>query len=620
MRLTLNFFSSYQVTIIVFQLLSLSRLGSAFRPSAVRAASILVFRSNSLTSTRAPLRLLSSATDGTEASPEDLARWEQVYYEGSAGNYESSMASAISSEYTTQSEIRVVTFDLDNTIWRTDACIDAANNALAEHLDADNIQYPTRVETIMGDLFKSDKSKYCPLDHENAKAPVLLTQLRTDAIRKILEEHNSYSADDAKAYAESTFQVWTKARHDAISQNLATQVVSCLEKVSSIRTSLGHPVLVGAITDGNSDPRRVEELRDYFDFCVNAEDIGVGKPDKRVYMEAIKQVVSHPFFQDLEIDNVENEEVLENSVGPYWVHIGDDFVKDIVAAKSLRMRSIWATEFVRDKLQKQQVATSMEEGGKRDVKDLVKEIADKKVVEMTIGASNYLADSFTREFVDAVAEEFHHLGDILWSWHQEGTASIVKQNQRDKNKLSKFSEEEPELAAALQDAEKISRKISSEKSDTNKSARADQEDKFISLVNPDQYTTAKADLDDTTSSDGREKTFILPRTFRLLREDCSMDVPAPLLDRQTRTMKDVMSFAQMDKSSGVFAFPANDVEALREGKLVLMVGISGTDLQFSREIFVGMTVQEVLSLTDENPIALSLYMKKAADSPSFDLF
>jgi ABC-type branched-subunit amino acid transport system ATPase component len=99
-----------------------------------------------------------------------------------------------------------------------------------------------------------------------------------------------------------------------------------------------------------------------------------------------------------------------------------------------------------------------------------------------------------------------------------------------------------------------------------------------------------------------------------------MDIPAPKLERETRTMKEVMTLAQLDKSSGVFSFPEEDVEALRKGKLVLMVKIGATDLQFSREIFVKMTVQEVLSLTDINPVTLTLYMKKAADSPSFDLF
>jgi hypothetical protein len=97
-----------------------------------------------------------------------------------------------------KSEVRVVTFDLDNTIWKTGAVISSANEALANHLDSIGIEVPVRVEQIMGTLFKSDKGKYCPIlskDIEEGtvqmhideiKAPVLLTQLRKDAVMAIL--------------------------------------------------------------------------------------------------------------------------------------------------------------------------------------------------------------------------------------------------------------------------------------------------------------------------------------------------------------------------------------------------------------------------------------------------
>ena len=72
--------------------------------------------------------------------------------------------------------------------------------------------------------------------------------------------------------------------------------------------------------------------------------VGVSKPDKLVYLEAAKRIFSHPSFGDLEVDFSTSEkelESLETAIGPYWVHVGDDFVKDVVAAKSLKMRSIW---------------------------------------------------------------------------------------------------------------------------------------------------------------------------------------------------------------------------------------------------------------------------------------
>jgi len=99
-----------------------------------------------------------------------------------------------------------------------------------------------------------------------------------------------------------------------------------------------------------------------------------------------------------------------------------------------------------------------------------------------------------------------------------------------------------------------------------------------------------------------------------------MDIPAPLRNREERTMKDVMGMAQKDKSSGVFAFNPDDVASLKDGKQILMIQIGDKDLKFSREIFSEMSVQEVLGLADENPMKLSLYMTEASEQPSFDLF
>lgn len=81
-----------------------------------------------------------------------------------------------------------------------------------------------------------------------------------------------------------------------------------------------------------------------------------------------------------------------------------------------------------------------------------------------------------------------------------------------------------------------------------------------------------------------------------------------------------MTMAQLDKSSGVFSFPSEEVEQLQQGKLVLMVEIGNTGIKFTRETFVGMTVDEILALSPQNPVNLKLFMQKAVDSPSFDLF
>ena len=521
-----------------------------------------------------------STEDSSSFTDEDLARWERMYETGmSVADSDVEVANLLP----LTSEVRIISFDLDNTLWNTYGCINAANDALAAFLDQNQIKQPKRVEHIMQDLFRSNKRRYSPILGEEAAHATLLTLLRTDAIAFLLEEYNGFSRSKAEYFAKQAFDIWATARHDAIPQHLATNVLSCLDQLSRLKTSQGHRILIGAITDGNSDPRRVDILQGYFDFCVNAEAVGVSKPDKRVYLEAIRQVASHPAAAGL----LDMDDTMDVEAGPFWVHVGDDFVKDIVAAKDLKMRTVWATELV----QKTTNNTSNNSKSSRkkdddgDVKDFVKRISDQRIVEMAIGADNYLADSFTREFVDAVTEEFHELCEIISKWHTEGMGN-------NPSATSAATEKVPLLAPTL---------------DTDPNDECDLQ----------SLTIRNAQLSPPSLS---ISTTIQPRAFQVIREDCSSIVAAPLRDRDTRTMKEVMGIAQLDKASGVFAFSPDDVENIRVGKKVLMVRIGDTRLEFSREIFSNMSVQDVLSLADDNPLKLTLYVKNAVSAPSFDLF
>ena len=199
---------------------------------------------------------------------------------------------------------------------------------------------------------------------------------------------------------------------------------------------------------------------------------------------------------------------------------------------------------------------------------------------MAIGADNYLVDSFTREFVDAVTEEFHQLTEVIARWHAEGIGSSS-------SATSATNEQIPLLSPTTG-------------------------------IDPDE-----CDLESQTIRNGqlsRSDSSTQPRAFQIVRENYSSIVAAPLRDRDTRTMKEVMGIAQLDKASGVFAFPPDDVEDIRQGMKVLMVRVGDTALEFSREIFSNMSVQDVLSLADDNPLKLSLYVKNAVNAPSFDLF
>uniref|UniRef100_A0A7S4EG97 Uncharacterized protein n=1 Tax=Pseudo-nitzschia australis TaxID=44445 RepID=A0A7S4EG97_9STRA len=585
-----------------------------------------------------------------ENTDESLARWEEMYQQGGETRQQQiiAMKSTIGGDVQFDDDnspkvtapVRVVTFDLDNTLWKTSETISAANDALAAYLSTksnDNgieLKIPNRIEKVMGDLFKADRRLYCPLvgatipmenneDGENndnsdallkqtLKSPVSLTQLRIDALCYVLETENDFTPDRAMSFAVDAFDIWTRARHDAIIDHLAPQVEETLNDIRTVITSDDGPVLLGAVTDGNSDPRKIEILAPYFDFCVNAESVGVSKPDKRVYLQAIRRamMVKPCLFSDLlppgaivgEDNNFHetiDNETLENLVGPYWCHIGDDFLKDIVAAKDMKMRTIFAVGLVKEKLL---AGTDMQKEKEMDMKEFVKKVSSETVITLGIGADDYLARSLRGEFVDAVAEDFSEIGKILVQWHSEADDSATSVYEaREKPQIT----EQPSIS-----------------SNDSEDEKQKQKQNILEVIEPSSNGNIGGIPVTPLANKNRlgEMDFLLPRAFRIIREDCSVDIPAPLREREERTMKDVMGMAQKEKSSGVFAFHPDDVASLNDGKRVLMIQIGDTDLKFSRDIFSNMSVEEVLSLTTENPVRLSLYMTEASDQPSFDLF
>jgi hypothetical protein len=115
------------------------------------------------------------------------------------------------------------------------------------------------------------------------------------------------------------------------------------------------------------------------------------------------------------------DDLLEELVGSWWVHIGDDFIKDVVAAKELGMRSVWCRELIAKPVEEPKVETEP----KTTVEDFVKKISGMKDITMTIGAMDYLANSMQQEFADSVIDTFASLHKVLHSWHDESSSMSV---------------------------------------------------------------------------------------------------------------------------------------------------------------------------------------------------
>jgi FMN phosphatase YigB (HAD superfamily) len=232
------------------------------------------------------------------------------------------------------------------------------------------------------------------------------------------------------------------ARYKAIPSHYSSNVIAVLEQIRAMRdlssSQQQQQVLVGAITDGNSDPRNVPALSQFFDFCINAEQVGVSKPDKRIYLQAMELV--HTKMMMIQNDNKKTGEDsvvdLENWVGPWWIHVGDDFSKDIVAAKNLKLRTVWVREWITTNQQPSHNKHSNDSkpdasSSEQELIEFQKRMNGQPIVTMAIGSDDYLAASIQREFADAIIENFEDLTSVLREWQDQSEAqrSATSQSQ-----------------------------------------------------------------------------------------------------------------------------------------------------------------------------------------------
>ncbi|MBO3276162.1 HAD family hydrolase [Pseudomonas schmalbachii] len=197
--------------------------------------------------------------------------------------------------------IRLVTFDLDDTLWDVAPVIHSAEAALRDWLAVN--------AAMLGPL---------PIEHLWAiraqmleQEPMLkhrISELRRRILLHALQEAG-YPTAEARDLAEAAFEAFLSARHQ----------VSLFPEAQPTLEQLANRFILGVLTNGNADVRRLG-LADYFQFALCAEDLGIGKPDPRPFREALQRA------------GVPAEQA---------VHIGDHPSDDIAGARRAGLHAIW---------------------------------------------------------------------------------------------------------------------------------------------------------------------------------------------------------------------------------------------------------------------------------------
>ncbi|MEG1041879.1 MAG: HAD-IA family hydrolase [Pseudomonas sp.] len=197
--------------------------------------------------------------------------------------------------------IELITFDLDDTLWDTAPVILSAEAVLRDWLAANAPDLGAVPVEHLYSIRERLVAAEPGLKHR-------ISALRRRVLFHALEDVG-YSENKARELANEGFEVFLHARHQ----------VDIFPEVQPVLEILRHHYTLGVVTNGNADVRRLG-LADYFKFALCAEDVGIGKPDPKPFLEALRQgqVEAHAA-----------------------VHIGDHPGDDIAGAQRAGLRAIW---------------------------------------------------------------------------------------------------------------------------------------------------------------------------------------------------------------------------------------------------------------------------------------
>jgi putative hydrolase of the HAD superfamily len=199
-------------------------------------------------------------------------------------------------------EIKVITFDLDNTLWDVEPALLRAEEAQQDWLRRNR---PGAVEAYDHEgLWEFKKSVW-------KRHPELLHHVSQIRIQMLFELQLSagYAEREARSGAEQAFAVFLEQR----------QQVQLYEEALVVLERLAADFTLGALTNGNADVYKTD-AGDYFDFAFLAEDIGASKPQADMFHAALQHT-------GVEAQNV--------------IHVGDDPEHDIAGAKAVGMQTVW---------------------------------------------------------------------------------------------------------------------------------------------------------------------------------------------------------------------------------------------------------------------------------------
>ena len=197
---------------------------------------------------------------------------------------------------------RVITFDLDDTLWDVRPALIAAERSasawLQQHAPDMSARFDSNaLHAIRHELVANDPA----LAHQ-------LSRMRRDTYYVALQR-TGYRDDDAARIANAAFAVFLDGRNS----------VTPFAGVAELLAELAQHYVLGALSNGNADLQRIP-IGVHFAFQFSAEQVGAAKPHRAMFDAA----VGH--------SNVDRNEIL---------HVGDSFEHDVQGAWNAGISAVW---------------------------------------------------------------------------------------------------------------------------------------------------------------------------------------------------------------------------------------------------------------------------------------
>ena len=195
--------------------------------------------------------------------------------------------------------IELITFDLDDTLWDTAPVIVSAEAVLRNWLT----ENAPKLGVVEVGHFQAIRERVL------SEEPQLKHRISALRRRILFDALHGAGYANADALADDAFEVFIEARH----------ALDVFPQAEPTLIALAREYALGVVTNGNADVRRIG-LGHHFKFVLCAEDIGIAKPDARLFHEAL----------------------LRGGVAAgAAVHVGDHPGDDIAGAQLAGMRAVW---------------------------------------------------------------------------------------------------------------------------------------------------------------------------------------------------------------------------------------------------------------------------------------